>query len=100
MTTSTRRSVLRTTAWSSLAVAAALAGCNKKDDTAPAAASAPAASVAAAPASAASAPLKIAFAYLGPVGDGGWTFAHDNGRKALEKELGSQVQTTLSLIHI
>jgi len=28
-----------------------------------------------------------------PVGDGGWTFAHDNGRKALEKELGSQVQT-------
>jgi basic membrane protein A len=28
------------------------------------------------------------------VGDGGWTFAHDNGRKALEKELGSQVQTS------
>ena len=24
-------------------------------------------------------PLKIAFAYVGPVGDGGWTFAHDNG---------------------
>jgi len=39
-------------------------------------------------------PLKIAFAYIGPVGDGGWTFSHDNGRKALEKELGAQVQTT------
>ncbi|MEY2622019.1 MAG: hypothetical protein RIT26_1839, partial [Pseudomonadota bacterium] len=31
-------------------------------------------------------PLKIAFAYVGPVGDGGWTFAHDNARKAIEKE--------------
>ncbi|MBW8779890.1 MAG: BMP family ABC transporter substrate-binding protein [Burkholderiales bacterium] len=95
MTTSTRRALLRTTAWSGLAVAAALAGCNKKDESAPAAASSPAsASVAAAPASAASAPLKIAFAYVGPVGDGGWSFAHDNGRKALEKELGAQVQTS------
>ena len=95
MTTSTRRAVLRTTAWSGLAVAAALAGCNRKDENAPAAASAPAsASVAAAPAPAASGPLKIAFAYVGPVGDGGWSFAHDNGRKALEKELGAQVQTS------
>jgi basic membrane protein A len=95
MTTSTRRHVLRTTAWSSLAVAAALAGCSKKE-AAPAesvATSAPAATAAAAPASGASAPLKIAFAYLGPVGDGGWTFAHDNGRKALEKELGGQIET-------
>ena len=95
MTTSTRRALLRTTAWSGLAVAAALAGCNKKDESAPAAASgAASANVAAAPASAASAPLKIAFAYVGPVGDGGWSFAHDNGRKALEKELGAQVQTS------
>jgi basic membrane protein A len=95
MTTSTRRALLRTTAWSGLAVAAALAGCNKKDESAPAAASTPAsASTAAAPASGASAPLKIAFAYVGPVGDGGWSFAHDNGRKALEKELGAQVQTS------
>src|SRR5881628_3506492 len=39
-------------------------------------------------------PLKIAFIYLGPVGDGGWTFAHDNGRKAVEKEFGDKVQTT------
>ena len=39
-------------------------------------------------------PLKIAFAYVGPVGDGGWTFAHDNARKALEKEFGDKIQTT------
>ena len=41
-----------------------------------------------------SGPLKIAFAYVGPVGDGGWTFAHDNARKALEKEFGDKVQTS------
>ncbi|RYF15612.1 MAG: BMP family ABC transporter substrate-binding protein, partial [Comamonadaceae bacterium] len=39
-------------------------------------------------------PLKIAFAYVGPVGDGGWTFAHDNGRKAVEKEFGNKVVTS------
>ncbi len=39
-------------------------------------------------------PLKVAFVYLGPVGDGGWTYQHDLGRQALEKELGSAVKTT------
>ncbi|MGA2550659.1 MAG: BMP family ABC transporter substrate-binding protein [Burkholderiaceae bacterium] len=39
-------------------------------------------------------PLKVAFVYLGPVGDGGWTYQHDLGRLALEKELGSAVKTT------
>jgi simple sugar transport system substrate-binding protein len=39
-------------------------------------------------------PLKIAFAYVGPVGDGGWTFAHDNARKAIEKEFGNKVSIT------
>ena len=39
-------------------------------------------------------PFKIAFAYVGPVGDGGWTFAHDNGRKAAEKEFGDRIKTS------
>jgi simple sugar transport system substrate-binding protein len=39
-------------------------------------------------------PLKIAFAYVGPVGDGGWTFAHDQGRKAIEREFGDRVQVS------
>ena len=64
----------------------ALAACGKKEEAAPAA---PAAS---APAKAE--PLKVAFAYVGPVGDGGWTFAHDNGRKALEKEFGDKIVTS------
>ena len=31
--------------------------------------------------------VKAAFIYVGPVGDAGWTYAHDQGRKYLEKTL-------------
>ena len=71
------------------AAAAVLVGCGKKEEPAPAPAPAAAASAPAKPA-----PLKVAFAYVGPVGDGGWTFAHDNGRKAVEKEFGDKVVTS------
>ena len=74
----------------SAALLAVLAGCGKKEEPkAAAAAPAPAPAAAEKPA-----PLKIAFAYVGPVGDGGWTFAHDNGRKAVEKEFGDKVVTS------
>ncbi|MDM0120318.1 BMP family ABC transporter substrate-binding protein [Variovorax arabinosiphilus] len=87
-----KRSVLKLAALTAVA-SAALIGCGKKEEAAaPAAAPAPAPAAAAAPAPAA--PLNIAFAYVGPVGDGGWSFAHDNGRKALEKEFGDKVKTT------
>jgi simple sugar transport system substrate-binding protein len=39
-------------------------------------------------------PLKVAFVYVGPVGDGGWSYQHDLGRLALEKALGPKVKTT------
>lgn len=39
-------------------------------------------------------PLKVAFVYVGPVGDAGWTKAHDNGRKAVEAKFGDKVKTT------
>jgi basic membrane protein A and related proteins len=45
-------------------------------------------------ATAADPPLKVAFVYLGPVGDGGWTYQHDLGRLALQKEFGDKVKTT------
>ena len=32
-------------------------------------------------------PVKVAFIYVGPVGDAGWSFSHDQGRKYLEKNL-------------
>ena len=72
------------------ALVAALAGCGKKEE--PKAEAAKPAPAAEAPKKAD--PLKIAFAYVGPVGDGGWTFAHDNGRKAVEKEFGDKVVTS------
>jgi len=31
--------------------------------------------------------IKVGFIYVGPVGDGGFTYSHDEGRKYLEKEL-------------
>jgi basic membrane protein A and related proteins len=87
MTDLKKRSLLRFAALSTVA-AAALVGCGKKEEPAPA-------PVAVTPAPAPKpAPLKIAFAYVGPVGDGGWTFAHDNGRKAIEKEFGDKVVTS------
>jgi simple sugar transport system substrate-binding protein len=40
------------------------------------------------------APFKVAFVYVGPIGDAGWTYAHEQGRQALIKEFGDQIQTT------
>jgi basic membrane protein A len=39
-------------------------------------------------------PLKIGFVYVGPIGDYGWTHAHDLGRKAVEAHFGNKVKTT------
>ena len=36
-------------------------------------------------------PLKIGFVYVSPIGDAGWTYQHDIGRKEMEKALGSKV---------
>ncbi|MED5617801.1 BMP family ABC transporter substrate-binding protein [Ideonella sp. BN130291] len=93
-----KRSLIKWAGWSSLAATAALVGCGKKEEAAPAApAASAAASAPAAPASApATAKLKIAFAYVGPVGDAGWTFAHDKARKAVEAEFGDRVETTFA----
>jgi len=38
-------------------------------------------------------PLKIGFVYVSPIGDAGWTFQHDTGRKEMEKALGGKVAT-------
>jgi len=38
-------------------------------------------------------PLKIGFVYVSPIGDAGWTFQHDTGRKEMEKALGGKVTT-------
>jgi len=36
---------------------------------------------------------KVGFIYVGPVGDGGWTYEHDQGRLAVEEAFGDKVET-------
>ena len=50
-------------------------------------------SVLAAPA-AAEDKLKVGFIYVGPIGDFGWSYQHDQGRLAMVKALGDKVETT------
>ncbi|SEN02716.1 nucleoside-binding protein [Loktanella fryxellensis] len=38
-------------------------------------------------------PTKVGFVYVGPVGDGGWTFEHNQARLAVEEEFGDAVET-------
>ena len=37
--------------------------------------------------------VKVGFVYVGPIGDGGWTYEHDKGRLAVEKHFGDRVET-------
>ena len=39
-------------------------------------------------------PIKIAFVFVGPVGDGGWTYAHDVARKIVEQQFRSKIAVT------
>ena len=38
-------------------------------------------------------PTRVGFIYVGSVGDGGWTFTHDEARKAVEAHFGDAVET-------
>lgn len=37
--------------------------------------------------------LKVGFIYVGPIGDHGWSYQHDQGRLAIEAALGDKVET-------
>ena len=37
--------------------------------------------------------LKVGFIYIGPPGDHGWTYQHDQGRQAIEAHFGDKVET-------
>lgn len=82
MTALNKRSMIKIAALSVVALAT-LTACGDKEKEAPAA-----------KADAKPAALKVAFAYIGPVGDGGWTFAHDNARKEVQKTYGDKVVTS------
>ncbi|GAA4225443.1 simple sugar transport system substrate-binding protein [Sagittula marina] len=38
-------------------------------------------------------PVTAGFIYVGPVGDGGWTYEHDQARQKVEAEFGDKVKT-------
>ncbi|MBC6438789.1 MAG: BMP family ABC transporter substrate-binding protein [Rhodobacteraceae bacterium] len=48
----------------------------------------------AAPVAAQDDPFHVGFVYVGPVGDYGWTWTHDQGRQAVEEAYGDKVHTT------
>ena len=83
MTMNTKRSLLQWAGLTAVAATMALVGCGKKEE--------PKAAVPAAKAE----PLKAAWIYVGPVGDAGWSFAHDLGRKAAEAKFGDGLKTTI-----
>ncbi|MBV9948982.1 MAG: BMP family ABC transporter substrate-binding protein [Myxococcales bacterium] len=90
-----------TRSFAALAVAAGLAAslsaCSKTEKSAatePAGAASATASAAAAAPTPAPGPLKVAYVYVGPVGDAGWTFAHDRGRLAAAEAFGDRIHTS------
>jgi len=87
MTDLSKRRLVKMAGVSALAATTFLVGCGKKEEPPPA--PAPAAAPAPKPE-----PLKAAWIYVGPVGDAGWSFAHDLGRKAVEEKFGEAVKTT------
>jgi simple sugar transport system substrate-binding protein len=87
MTDLSKRRLVQLAGLTTLAATAALVGCGKKEEPPPA--PAPAAAPAPKPE-----PIKAAWIYVGPVGDAGWSFAHDLGRKAVEEKFGAEVQTS------
>jgi basic membrane protein A len=40
-------------------------------------------------------PMKVGFVYVTPIGDAGWSYQHDQGRRAMEQALGDKVKTTV-----
>lgn len=66
------------------AIALGLWGCGQKKAEEPAAKTATAEK----PAAAETKPVTMGFIFIGPIGDGGWTYEHNKGREFVEKELG------------
>ena len=38
-------------------------------------------------------PLKVAFVYSAPIGDGGWNFAHEKARREVQAKFGNKIKT-------
>ena len=86
MTTLGKRALIKMIGLSAVSMAV-LTACGKKEE-------APAAAAPAAVAPAAD-KLKIGFMYVSPIGDGGWTYQHELGRKAIQEKYGDKIETSM-----
>ena len=88
MTTLRKRTLIKMIGLSAVSMAV-LTACGKKEEAPAAPAAAPAAAAPAAD------KLKIGFMYVSPIGDGGWTFQHELGRKAIQEKFGDKIETSM-----
>ena len=88
MTTLRKRTLIKMIGLSAVSMAV-LTACGKKEEVPAAPAAAPAAAAPAAD------KLKIGFMYVSPIGDGGWTFQHELGRKAIQEKFGDKIETSM-----
>ena len=70
------------------AVSVMIVGCGKEEKAAQTAAGAPAAPAAG------NGPLKVAYIYVSPANEEGWSTQHDKARQAIEKKFGDKIQVT------
>lgn len=87
MTTLGKRALIKMIGLTAVSMAV-LTACGKKEE-------APAAPVAAPAAAPAADKLKIGFMYVSPIGDGGWTYQHELGRKAIQEKFGDKIETSM-----
>ena len=88
MTTFGKRALIKMIGLSAVSMAV-LTACGKKEEAPAAPAAAPAAVAPAAD------KLKIGFMYVSPIGDGGWTYQHELGRKAIQEKYGDKIETSM-----
>ena len=70
-----------------------LGACGKEEPKQAPAAQTPAASTSTAPA--AQEPMKVAFVYVSPANEEGWSSQHDLGRQYVEKQFGDKIKVTM-----
>ncbi|MDR2297576.1 MAG: BMP family ABC transporter substrate-binding protein [Comamonas sp.] len=88
MTTLRKRALIKMIGLSAVSMAV-LTACGKKEEAPAAPANAPAAAAPAAD------KLKVGFMYVSPIGDGGWTYQHELGRKAIQEKFGDKIETSM-----
>jgi basic membrane protein A len=96
------RKIMALTLAAALACTAALSGCGLQKNNSAGTPSSDSTSSASSESSgtAKTQGLKVGFIYIGTIGDAGYSYAHDLGRKAIEEKLGSKGVTTIKVQNV